>query len=77
VSNVGGSDTIADKGWASRSEIKNFKHTANSPSAVGDEARHGKELTQPPANSMTIENARDLLRPLATRWIGEKDLEAI
>ncbi len=35
-------------GWASRSELRRFAHTANSVAAVGDKARHGVERTDPP-----------------------------
>ena len=51
---VGGSDAIAASIWASKAAIRRFKHTANSPGAIGDESRHGSERDQPPADPMHI-----------------------
>ncbi len=45
LSDVGG--MIWQAGWATESEVKRFKHTADSESTLGDEARHGQERTQP------------------------------
>jgi hypothetical protein len=58
---VGSIDKIANEGWATKTSIKRFKHTANSPSAIGDAARHGKESTTPPARPMELGEARALI----------------
>ncbi len=44
-SDAGGLDTLVSNGWAKKTDIKLFKHTSNSPGAIGDEARHGKEFS--------------------------------
>ena len=66
---VGGLDKILERDWATRSSIKRFKHTANSPSAIGDEARHGKESTTGPRNPMHLSEARSLVDTLLIRWL--------
>jgi hypothetical protein len=52
---VGG--RMYDEGWVTRTEAERFTRTANSPTALSDEARHGQERTQPPPNPMTFEEA--------------------
>ena len=42
---VGGVDGISDQGWATKTALKRFKHTANSPGAAGDSARHGRKYS--------------------------------
>lgn len=61
--------TIISKGWANRTDIRRFKHTANSVSAVGDDARHGKEESDPPPNPMTINDAQKLVDTLLRNWL--------
>jgi hypothetical protein len=56
--------------WASRREIERFRHTANSPSALGEAARHGHEPTQPPDDPMPIAEANGLVRRLVGSWLG-------
>jgi hypothetical protein len=63
---------IVQNGWASKSEIDRFKHTANSPGALGDEARHGKERTQPPAHPLNLSEARSLIGRVLRQWISSK-----
>jgi hypothetical protein len=58
---VGGMEEIAENGWATKSSIRRFKHTANSPAVSGDESRHGKESTAPPPNPMELGEARSLV----------------
>lgn len=66
---VGGESAILEKTWASRSQLRQFKHSANSVSAAGDEARHGVEPTQPPAKAMTLPDARSLVDGLLQQWL--------
>lgn len=61
---------IVQKSWASKKEIRLFKRTANSPAVLGDEARHGKEQYQPPANPMSIREARSLVERILRKWIS-------
>lgn len=69
---VGGIEVIADNGWATKSTISRFKHTANSPSAIGDQARHGKESTKPPKKPMRLSEARLLIETLLIKWLRYK-----
>ena len=68
---VGGLDKIVKKGWATKSSIKRFKHTANSPTAIGDEARHGRETTAAPNKPMQLSEARSLIEMLLIRWLNQ------
>jgi len=38
-----------------RADVDRFTHTAQSPAALGDQARHGKERKQPPASPMSFD----------------------
>lgn len=71
---TGGINEIANLGWSSKGQLKSFKHTANSPNAVGDEARHGKEATEPPKNPMLLSEARALIETLVHHWLRRKGL---
>lgn len=59
-------------GWVSKSEIERFSRTANSPSAIGSESRHGTEATQPPKRPMSVQTARKLIDRLLHEWIKSK-----
>jgi len=64
--------TLVQNGWASKKDIRRFKHTANSPGVIGDEARHGKEGHQPPANPMSLSEARSLVDHILKQWLDFK-----
>jgi len=66
---IGGFPNIVQHGWASASELRSFKHTANSVSAVGDEARHGKESTRQPRKPMKLSQARELVDRILKSWL--------
>jgi hypothetical protein len=68
-SEVGGLDSIATNSWATKASMKLFKHTANSPGALGLDARHAAETTQPPTNPMTISEARTLINSIIHAWL--------
>jgi hypothetical protein len=68
----GGIDKIASLGWASKTEMRLFQHTANSPNAIGDEARHGIPTGQPPASPMALNEARTLIRGITENWLKMK-----
>lgn len=63
---------IVKKGWLTEEQKKVFKHTANSPTAIGDEARHGKEPTSPPRFPMLLSEARVLIENLVHKWLRTK-----
>jgi hypothetical protein len=67
---AGGTNAIVTAGWASRTQLRRFKHSADSVRAAGDQARHGVERTMPPADAMTISEARSLVDILLARWLG-------
>ena len=71
-SDMGGLKPIAQQGWATRAALKRFKHTANSVFAIGDEARHGTEPTQPPADPMTLSEARSFIETILHNWLRTK-----
>jgi len=71
-SDTGGLDTLASTGWATKPRIRLFKHTANSPGAIGDDARHGKESSQPPPQPMHLHEARNLVESLISPWLKNK-----
>lgn len=69
---VGKIDNITQYGWATKTSIKRFKHTANSPGAIGDASRHGKEPTSPPSDPMALSEARALVQVLLHNWLRWK-----
>lgn len=60
---------ITDAGWATRSQLKRFRHTANSLKGAGDAARHGHEQKSPPQRPMTLNDARELIRRVVRQWL--------
>jgi hypothetical protein len=71
-SDVGGIHNIVKGNWATNNEIKRFKHTANNPGVAGDDARHGKQTTQPPPKPMSLSEAKSLVKSIFQKWIEEK-----
>lgn len=69
---VGGQRKIVNNGWATNTSINRFKHTANSPGAVGDDSRHGNESTTPPSDPMDIGEARALVEIILHNWLRSK-----
>ncbi len=56
-------------GCITKKEINRFKHTANHPKAIGNDARHGYMKSKPPENPMKLEEAKRLIKDLIKRWI--------
>jgi hypothetical protein len=69
---VGGRHGISGRRWATKAALDRFRHTANSRAAIGDEARHGKEHTQPPSDPMTLAEARSLIETVLHNWMRTK-----
>jgi hypothetical protein len=69
---VGGVDGIASNGWAAKTSMKLFKRTANSPGALGLNARHGAERAQPAPKPMSISEARTLINLITHAWLRAK-----
>lgn len=63
---------LARFGPTINSDVRRFKHTANSPTAIGIQARHGKQTSLPPANPMQLEEAQRLIRAIAVRWLQSR-----
>ena len=63
--------SVVKKGWASKTQQKRFEHTASS-SAAGDASRHGHERFDPPANPMTLDEARAFVQMVMHAWIADR-----
>lgn len=72
LKDVGNKDAIVKNGWATEASLGRFKHTANSPASIGDEARHGKETTAPPTKPMNFSEARSLVENIIHNWLNSK-----
>jgi hypothetical protein len=76
--NVGGGNAghglkeIEARGWMPVGSPNLLKRTASSVKALGLEARHAVEHTEPPPNPMAVGEARKLIRMLTWRWLGVK-----
>ena len=70
---LGEMQNLIEQGWASKSSIRRFKHTANSPDVIGDGARHGKQITNGPKKPMSISEARSLIETLLIRWLNSNE----
>lgn len=69
-SDVGGK--IYVNGWAPKAAVNRFTQTANSYSALGNDARHAKNHIPPPAKPMNIKEACSLIKVLLEKWIDSK-----
>lgn len=70
-----GGHTIDKLGWASARELGRFRMTANDPTIIGDEARHGgakKIQWGTSSKPMPHDEAKDLVRRLLRCWIDSK-----
>lgn len=72
LADVGGLDSIAKKGWATKKAIRLFRHTACSPTAIGDEARHGTQKTKPPREPIPFSEAKALIKTIIHNWLRSK-----
>lgn len=59
---------IYSDGTVTAAEVSRFKHTANSVHALGDQARHGHEATQPPSQPMSFPEAQALVGRVLRVW---------
>lgn len=69
---IGSQSALVETGWASRSDIKRFKHSANSVAIAGDSARHGKETEVPPRNPMTLDEGSEFVGYVTQAWLAAK-----
>jgi len=63
---------IRRQAWEAEGEIRRFKQTANSETTLGDEARHGRETTEPPPRPMSLGEADLLVRRILGKWLTWK-----
>jgi len=61
---------IYSSGTMTRAEVRRLKHTANSLHALGDQARHGHEATQPPSQPMPFAEAQALVGRVLRVWFA-------
>ncbi len=72
AADAGGEHALEKKRWVDPKDLDLFHHTANSPQAAGDSARHGKPAGSPPRQPMSLSEAQALIRTLAQKWLQEK-----
>lgn len=70
--NIESEQNIVDQGWWSKSEKSLFKHTANSPEAIGHEARHGSPRESAPPDPMDHAEAKSLIDNLINNWLDHR-----
>jgi len=58
--------------WITKDKISQFTHTANSQSAIGDDARHGVDKHAPPKEPMSLYEAEALIMTLLQKWLQWK-----
>lgn len=58
--------------WGEAGEIKRFTGTANNFRTLGIAARHAKPKWEPPANPMTLDEAKALVQRIMIKWLRSK-----
>jgi hypothetical protein len=69
---LGDQARLVATGWASRPDIRRFKHSANSIAVAGDGARHGKETEAPPKHPMTLDEGIAFVGYVLQAWLASK-----
>jgi len=70
---VCGEYQIIKNGWSVKSDISRFRQTVQSEAAIGDSARHvASNKFKPPAQPMTLLEARALIKTILSRWVSSK-----
>lgn len=70
--NIDADDNIVDQGWWTQQEKNQFKRTANSRDAIGDDARHGNQRIPSPNEPMSHGEAKQLIWTLIDRWLQHR-----
>lgn len=55
-----------------KNKISQFTHTAKSQSAIGDDARHGVDHSDPPKEPMSLSEAKALIMTMLQKWLQGK-----
>jgi hypothetical protein len=63
-------DEIISLGWATRAELRRFKHTANNVAVSGDDARHGADREDAPKPPMTLPEGQRLIDRILSAWLS-------
>jgi hypothetical protein len=57
---------------ASARQMTRFSRSINHPHVFGEEARHIVSANEPPPDPMSLDEAREFIRSLASRWLERK-----
>jgi len=60
---------IVNRGWITCTALDSIKHTANSPDAIGYDARHGRQSGKPPSNPIPLNKAQSLVDSIIRQYI--------
>jgi hypothetical protein len=63
---------INDRGWSSRAQRTRFTQSTNHSRVTGREGRHARSKTEPPANPMTLPEARAFIRGVVRSWLVDR-----
>jgi hypothetical protein len=69
---LGGEKALIKRGFGSALQLKRFKHSSNYVAVADDSARHGKELTTPPTNPMSLDVAKAYVMYALQAWFNAK-----
>ncbi len=67
---AGGLHQVVKNGWAAEPDRSRFTGTAQSREELGDDARHASERYEPPANPMSLDEARSFVKSVIEAWIS-------
>lgn len=66
---AGGDQRIQELGWASGAILSRFRRTCQSPTSIGDDARHAVEPSDPPSRPLPRAEAKRLAAGLLECWV--------
>lgn len=66
-------EAATSMGWATEAELDNFEGSINSPEVLGDKARHARTKLPPPADPMTLRQAKLFVKRLLNHWTEYRD----
>jgi len=69
---AGNEQAIIKKSWGSKRELHRFTQIVQSSEALGDDARHASKKYKPPAQPMSLTEAKSLIRGILTNWMQTK-----
>ncbi|MBE0415062.1 MAG: hypothetical protein IBX36_00770 [Dehalococcoidia bacterium] len=69
---VGGENAIIAQHRVSKGKLKRFKQTAQSRAALGDYARHASKKYKPPAQLMSLSEAKSMIKDILINWMQTK-----